>query len=75
MKKGYKTLRYRLEKEEETARLAQLTQKMYSAGLISDNLRMGEAFKVLTEMVLTMDIVHLEHIKEFKRYEIDKLKR
>tara|TARA_R110001632_G_scaffold115208_1_gene226649 strand:+ start:2357 stop:2503 length:147 start_codon:yes stop_codon:yes gene_type:complete len=48
---------------------------MYSAGLISDNLRMGEAFKVLTEMVLTMDIVHLEHIKEFKRYEIDKLKR
>ena len=65
-RKGYKTLRYRLEDEREQAKLSQLTQKMFALGLV-EGTQIGVAFKVLVEIMLTTDVIDLEELKQFKK--------
>jgi len=67
----FKTLRYTLQTEVEQGRLAQLTQRMCDLKLLKEPMQ-GIAGKVLMEMVLTMDLITVEHLIEYRNAKLRK---
>ena len=64
-KEEFKTLRYKLQSKEEEVKLAQLTQRMYSMGILKE-VQTGMAAKVLMEIVLTTNIIDNRKLLEYK---------
>ena len=64
-KQGFKTLRYKIQSQEEQIKLSQLTQKMYAMGILKE-VQHGMAAKVLMEIVLTTDIIDNRKLLEYK---------